>query len=401
MPIYYCRVLDARGRTNTFVREAASEEVLIRELNKEDIFPLEVRQATEAPKKSARRKKFSRAAVIEFTDTISMLLASGLTFKDSLEVAQTIFLKGEVNRMVAHLLEQIRKGGAISDAIAGLGAELPPIYRGFVRIGEKIGSLEEAFKQLAIYLGEDRKVRDKLASSLIYPVLVLGVAVVGITGIVIFVLPRVQAMFQQLGAALPARLSSMISLFHWAALILGLLVAGVAVAIALLSVLRRSNPKLALSLDRLVLRLPIYGRVKYLREILNLLFALEMLTGGGFSVEDALAESANVTTNEAFRAGLAMARESIVRGENLSAAFLGNPVFSSRIGRWVAVGERAGQVEQVFGQLRRYYQAEIEKWSSRFMNLVEPVLILAVGVIIFFIIIVFITPIFSIYEGLL
>jgi type II secretory pathway component PulF len=65
------------------------------------------------------------------------------------------------------------------------------------------------------------------------------------------------------------------------------------------------------------------------------------------------------------------------------------------------VGERAGQVEQVFGQLRRYYQAEIEKWSSRFMNLVEPILILAVGVIIFLIIIVFITPIFSIYEGLL
>ncbi len=136
----------------------------------------------------------------------------------------------------------------------------------------------------------------------------------------------------------------------------------------MLSGLRRSNPRLALALDRLVLRLPIYGRMKYLREILNLLFALEMLTAGGFSVEDALSEAAKVTSNQAFRDGLNVARDSIVRGENLSAAFLGNPVFSSRIGRWVAVGEKAGQVEQVFGQLRRYYQAEIEKWSSRFMR---------------------------------
>jgi type II secretory pathway component PulF len=401
MPIYNCRVVDARGRTSSFMREAASEEVLIRELNKEDIFPLEVRQAEEAPRQAARRRRFSRAAVIEFTETVSVLLASGLTFRDALEVAQTIFLKGEINRMVAHLLEQIRKGASVTDAVAGLGEGLPPLYRGFIRIGEKIGSLEEAFKQLAAYLGEDRKVRDKLASSLIYPIMVLGVAFVGIAGIVIFVLPRIQAMFQQLGAALPARLSSALGLFRGAVLGGGLLLAGALAAVLVLSALRRSNPALALALDRLVLRLPVYGRVRYLREILNLLFALEMLTAGGFSVEDALGESAEVTGNQAFRAALTKARESIVGGENLSAAFLSSAVFSSRIGRWVAVGERAGQVEQVFGQLRRYYQVEIEKWSSRFMNLVEPILILGVGLVIFLVIIFFIMPIFSIYEGIL
>ena len=401
MPIYYCRVVDARGKTSSFVREAASEEVLIRELNKEDIFPLEVRQAVETSPKAERGRRFSRGAVIEFTDTISVLLASGLTFRDALEVAQTIFLKGEINRMVAHLLEQIRKGAAVSDAVAGLGSGLPPIYNGFVRIGEKIGSLDDAFKQLAVYLGEDRKIRDKLSSSLIYPVLVLGVAVVGIIGIVTFVLPRIQTMFQQLGAAMPARLTSTLGLLRGAIYAGGGLLAAALVAVLVLSSLRRSNPRLALTLDRLVLRLPIYGRMKYLREILNLLFALEMLTTGGFSVEDALAEAAKVTSNQAFRDGLNVARDSIVRGENLSAAFLGNPVFSSRIGRWVAVGEKAGQVEQVFGQLRRYYQAEIEKWSSRFMDLAQPVLILGVGVVIFLIIIFFIMPIFSIYEGLL
>jgi type II secretory pathway component PulF len=401
MPIYYCRVVDARGRTSSFVREAATEEVLIRELNKEEVFPLEVRRAVESSPKAARGRKFSRGAVIEFTETISVLLGSGLTFRDALEVAQTIFRKGEINRMVAHLLEQIRKGAAVSDAVAGLGAGLPPIYHGFVRIGEKIGSLDDAFKQLAVYLGEDRKIRDKLASSLIYPVLVLGVAAVGIVGLVTFVLPRIQSMFQQLGAAMPARLSSSLALLRGALYAGGAVIAVALVSVLALSLLRRSNPRLALAVDALVLRVPLYGRMRYLREILNLLFALEMLTAGGFSVEDALAEAAKVTSNLAFREGLNVARESIVRGENLSAAFLGNPVFSSRIGRWVAVGEKAGQVEQVFGQLRRYYQAEIEKWSSRFMDLAQPVLILGVGVVIFLIIIFFIMPIFSIYEGML
>jgi len=158
--------------------------------------------------------------------------------------------------------------------------------------------------------------------------------------------------------------------------------------------------RLAETLDALVLRLPLIGRMRFLREMLNLLFALEMLTAGGFTVEDALAEAGEVVGNRALRAALARVREAIVRGENLSAAFLANPVFTPRVGRWIAVGERIGQVEQVFGQLRRHYQGEIEKWSTGFMNLVEPVLILTVGVIIFVIVIVVVMPIFSIYEGL-
>ncbi len=401
MPIYYCRTVDSKGRPSSVIREAVSEEVLVRELNKEDIFPVEIREGSEAPKPAARRKRFSYAAVLEFTETITMLLASGLTFRDALEVSQTIFVKGEINQIVVHLLEEVRRGGSVYDAIEGLGGAFPPIYRGFVRIGEKIGSLEEAFKQLGGYLTEDRRVRDKLATSLIYPTLVLAVAVLGITGIVIFVLPKVQGMFAELGAALPARLVSMTRLLRSAVLFGGLLLGAAVTGAVLLAVLRRGNEALAEKLDRLVLRLPVIGRARYLREMLNLLFALEILTGGGFTVEDALAESTKIVGNRALRSGLQQARDAIVRGGNLSAAFLANPVFSSRIGRWIAVGERAGQVEQVFGQLRRYYQGEMEKWSSRFMNLVEPVLILVVGVIIFVIIIFFITPVFSIYEGLL
>jgi type II secretory pathway component PulF len=89
----------------------------------------------------------------------------------------------------------------------------------------------------------------------------------------------------------------------------------------------------------------------------------------------------------------------VLKGESLSAAFLQTPVFSERIGRWIAVGERSGDSGQVFAQLRRYYQGEIEKWSSRFMTLIEPVLILFVGAVILAMILFFVTPLFSIYKG--
>ena len=118
-------------------------------------------------------------------------------------------------------------------------------------------------------------------------------------------------------------------------------------------------------------------------------------------MEDALEQAAATAGNRAFRAGLLECRARVLKGENLSTAFLQTPVFSERIGRWVAVGERSGHIEQVFAQLRRYYQGEIEKWSARFMSLIEPALILLVGAVILALILFFVTPIFSIYEGLL
>ena len=318
MASYECRVIDTRGHARTMVREAASEELLLRELNREELSPLRIRAAAVAGAAGGSRRRFSRAAVLEFTDSVGLLLSSGLTFKDSLEVAQGIFLKGEIAAMVTHLLGQIRKGGTVADAIAGLGTGLPPIYRGFIRIGERTGSLEEAFKQLAAYLAEDKRLRDRISGSLTYPVLVLGAAVVGIVGIVTFVLPRVRLLFEQLGTALPARLSAMLGVVRTAGIAAGVLLAAGAVAVILLAVLRRGNPRLAERLDRIVLGLPLVGRMRFLREMLNLLFAMEMLTAGGFTVEDALAQTAEVTSNRALRAALGTGpRGGRARGQSL------------------------------------------------------------------------------------
>jgi type II secretory pathway component PulF len=401
MPIFRCRVVDRKGRTSVFVREALSEAALILELNREEIFPLEVVESREESSSPPKLKKLSRPAVLELASTLALLLSSGLTFRDCLEVAQTTFLKGPVNQLVSRLLEEIRKGRSLSQALEELQGGFPPLFKAFIRIGEKIGSLEATFKQLVTFLTDLQKLRDRLVSSLIYPALVVGVAVVGIGGIVTIVLPRVEQMFRELGGLLPVRIESMIRFLNGSLIAVGILVAVALLSGFVMFLIRRRNPTAASRLDRLLLRIPLLGRITYLAEMMNLTFALETLCGGGFSVEEALQEAATVVANRAIRAGVLEVREALIKGVSLSVAFRENPVFSPRIGRWVAVGERSGQVEQVFAQLRRFHQGEMEKWTSRFMNLIEPALILLVGVLILFIVFFFITPIFSIYEGLL
>jgi len=400
MPVFYCRVVDEKGKTAEFVRETVSEEILIRELSADKLFPLVIEEAAPYARKAGRKIKYPKNLIIEFTDTLSLLLASGLIFKEALEIAQTIFTKGKMNSLTVSLLEKIKKGTSFHDALEDFGDSFPPIYKGMVKVGEKVGSLEHAFKGLSLYLTEEKKLKEKLIGSMIYPAMILSVAFVGLIILVLFILPRIKGIFIQLGSQLPQRIESITHMMTV------LIIAGIA-CVALLVILfavffliRKIGGKMAERLDRILLKIPILGHIMSLRESLNFLFAMETLTGGGFSVEDSLLEAGNVVDNRALRSGILQTREKILRGDALSTAFMENAIFSERLCRWIHIGEKSGNIEKAFAQLRIYYQGEVERWSSRFMNLIEPVLILSVGVIIFLFIIFFVMPIFTIYGSL-
>ena len=400
MPVFYCKVVDDKGKTAEFIRETSSEEILIRELSADRLFPIVIERAGTREVKAKGKKRFPKNLIIEFTDTLALLLSSGLIFKEALEVAQAVFQKGRLNRLAATLLDKIKKGISFHEALEEFGSSFPPLYRGMVKVGEKVGSLEQAFKGLSLYLTEEKKLKEKFIGSLMYPAMVLSVAFVGIFILIFFILPRIKGIFTQLGSQLPQRIESITRVLNV------LIIAGVAgmafllVLCAAVYLIRKTGGSMAERLDRLILRVPVLGHIRSLRESLNFLFAMETLTGAGFAVEDALLEAGNVVGNRALRSGIFTVRDKILRGEALSAAFMENAVFPERLSRWVHVGEKSGNIEKAFAQLRSYYQGEVERWSTRFMNLIEPVLILMVGAIIFLFIIFFVMPIFTIYGSL-
>lgn len=398
MPIYKCKVVDKSGKTSDFIQEALSEEIVIRELSSQGFFPLQVIETGKEEKKPGKKKVLTRKTVMELTDTLSLLLSSGFTLKDSLEVAQTIFIKGPVNNVIVMLLEKIKKGKTFHNSLDDFGKSFPPLYKGLVNVGEKAGMLGPSFKRLSIYLKTENELRDKLINSMMYPILVLGVACVGIITMIVFVFPRISGIFAQLDSVMPRRMQLMIELMNKGLVIGSFVIAAAFIAVVVLIVIHRKQGSAAMRLDRFLLRAPVIGKIRFLKEGLNFLFAMETLTGGGFSVEDSLETSSGAVKNLALRAAILDARERIMRGENLSEAFSNNDIFPEKFVKWFSIGEKSGQIDRAFSQLREYYQNQLEKWFSHFVNLIEPVLILIVGVFIFLIIIFFILPIFSIYE---
>jgi len=396
---YRCRVSDSAGEITHLVRESSTEESLLSELASEGRFPLSVQIVRDEPAGGGRR--FSRRTVLDLTDTLSIMIDSGLSVKDSLELCRTVFPSGEAGRLVSLLSSRIRKGGTFHSVVDELSGSFPPVYRGLVRIGERLGSLEQVLRQLSRYLNEDRKLRDKLLGSLLYPLLVVAVAVLGVIAILVVVFPRLRAVLGAFGTAsaggIDALFGSISTSFIAAGAVLFLVAAVVAVTLGI----RSRDGGAARAVDRFLLRLPLVGPAIRDTNLFLFFFALQILAASGVPVEQALCEGAAVLSNHALRAGTHAMKGRLEVGEHLSAAFLAQPLFPERIGRWVAIGERVGSIERVFGELKTYYQAELEKWTTRFMNLIEPSLIILVGAGVLYLVATFIIPIFSLFGSIL
>ncbi|HEQ72062.1 MAG TPA: hypothetical protein ENN69_06195, partial [Spirochaetia bacterium] len=276
-----------------------------------------------------------------------------------------------------------------------------PLYRGLVRIGEKIGSLDLIFSRLARYLAENKKIKERIVGALIYPLIIFVLILGGIVAMTFFVFPIIGNLFSQFGPEQVAAIQSRLLLYN---VVMGVLLSTAVlsgIGVAILGGVRRRGGNAGVAIDRLLLKLPLAGRIILYRESMNFLFAMETLTGSGYSIESALTESAHVLKNQALKQAVLKIRERIVRGDSIAEAFQEEKVFPERISQWLYVGERSGQVEKVFAQLSGYYQGEIDKWATRFMAWIEPALMLFVGAFVFIFVVLFILPLFSMYGTIL
>ncbi len=231
--------------------------------------------------------------------------------------------------------------------------------------------------------------------------MVLGVAVMSAVLIVVVLFPRLRDIFGQIGQGMAGKVESLMSSLAMSFSILGALLAAAVALCAAALWMRKRGGRPAIRIDSFLLRVPLVSSFLIQRELLSFAFAMETLTASGVGIEEALSEGADSVGNTALKEEITGIREKVIRGEHLSTAFSESALFPTRIARWVAIGERVGHVEKVFGQLRVYYQQEVEKWINRLMTLIEPAFIVVLGILIILFVVFFIVPIFSMYGNIL
>jgi len=395
---FVCRVMNAEGKRSVLHREAPHEEAVIRDLNQEGFLILAVAQAS--GDSDGDTAKLKPAVVLEFTQILATLTANGLPLKEALTLAKRLGGK-TVAPLLSDVEGRVAKGSSLFDALNVWKSSFSPLYLGLIRIGEKTGDLSSIFQQLTSYLAGQRALRDKTVNSLVYPAFVLGIALIGSILLLTVVLPGLTGMVSSLNAQAAAAYQINVTRFQITGGAFLLFLAGIAVSIVLALNHRAADPKWALRVDALLLRVPLLRA--FIRSQFGFHFAFSMVTllNTGYPLEEALEESSWVVGNRRFREGLLHAREDVIKGIALSQALRSEKVFPEVLVGWVSVGEGAQDLVKSFAQVRMFYEREIDKLFSRFMNLVEPSLIVGVGLILLIMILNFITPVFTMMGSLL
>ncbi|MCL2762100.1 MAG: type II secretion system F family protein [Treponema sp.] len=400
MPYYRCTIVTPAGKKTTLIKESTNEHELATSFNDSEHILVKYTQIADSAIMYSK-KNYSRSIILEFTEIMTSLLKSGLTVQDAIALCTSIATDPKTVWLCKSLLKALQNGLPLHEALKMHSPSFSSLYQSLIKLGEQTGSVTAVFERMSVYLRNEKKIRGKIGNVIWYPLMVLCAAIVGSTAIIAFIMPRMVEVFAafRVGADQDAVIElARVYRSIWVSAVTFILLVTATIGFALL---RKYSSRFSYFSDYMLLKLPLFGVYIKAIQTMDFSFAMEMLTGSGINIHTALRETAVVVRNRAYGKALTEVHSMLLKGEQLSRVFGLYKEFPSYISTWIAVGERTGAVGPVFTQIRQYFQEDVDRMSEKLMNLLEPCLILAVGIIVLIMIVQFILPLFSLYGRLL
>lgn len=379
--------------------EAASQDVAARELRNQGLVLLSLNtgKSEAAPARAFRRSDFGRTQVLSFTSELAVLLRAGLPIDRALKVLIDMSATDAARSVLEELLATVKGGKGLSQALQARPDLFDEFYVSMVRSGEASGSLAEVLGRLSAQLERAREVRSGVVSALIYPAILAVVALISVLVMLGFVVPQFEALFADMGEALPLLTVMVINSGEaiknngiWLVLL------GAAVIYGARRWLR--TPVGKAWLDHKLLALPVLGQVVFKYEIARFSRTMGTLLGSGVSLLQSLKIAVYTVGNEDVRQALTALAPEVKRGGRISRALAEADMFSPMMIQMVRVGEESGQLDSMLLELARVYDDEVSAGVKRSLTLLEPVLILGMGGMIGFIIVAILMGILSVND---
>lgn len=339
-----------------------------------------------------------KADVLLFTQTMHSLLSSFLPLQSALAVCKEVLTGKAEKKFTAKVLKKVNEGKKFSNALSDEKL-FPLLYVSLVSIGEESGTLPQVFGHLATYLNGKRNMKRKIIQALLYPALVLATAIAVVFILTIFVLPRLEGIFEvftnssenietQLNKIKAGSFVSIIILFGFMAILTACLAA------------RRLNAKAALAIDSVILRIPLIKDFAMTMQMHDFSFAMKLLTQTHFPLLKSLAYAKNVLSNIRVQKAVESACKRIACGKGVGKAFEDEKVFPEYLTAWIKIAEENGEAAEAFSQIFNYYQNESENLLTSITQAAEPVFILITGAVIIAVIAQFVIPVFNFLGAL-
>lgn len=343
------------------------------------------------------RRTASRRDVAVMTRELATLVQAGLPLDRSLEILMELSGEGVVARLIEGILERVRSGASLADAMAGQDGVFPRFYLSMIQAGEAGGTLDVVLARLSDFMERAHATQASVRSALIYPVILLVMAILAIVILLSVVVPQFRPMFDDAGAALPVSTQIVVGLgdafeaYWWLMAI---------VAALLGAVLRWQLKRDAFRhrWDRALLALPLLGDLIVKVEVARFARTLGTLVGNGVSLLGALSLATNTVGNAALAHELREVADSVKQGRNLTEPLMKSGLFPKLAIHLTRVGEETGQLESMLLKVAEIYDKEVERAIERMLALLVPALTIVLGLVIAGIIGSIMAAILSVYQ---
>lgn len=401
MGAFEYQALDSAGRTRKGVASGDTARQVRQQLRASGLTPLSVADVDQpmphAGRRPTRRSRIKVTALAVLTRQFATLLGSGLTVEESLNALIQQSDAHQVKSTLTGIRAMVMEGGSLADALATYPRSFPEIYHASVAAGEQSGRLDEVLERLADYTEARQGLQQRLGVALMYPTFLTVVAIVIVSALVAYVVPKVVQVFEDTGQTLPVLTRILIAISEfiqaYGLLMLG---AGVVTAIALALIFRQANAQYYL--HRAILMMPGLRRFARGANTARMARTLAIMVGSGVPLLSAMRASAGVLSNRVMHRAMTTAAGEVAEGVGVSRALGRSGYFPPLLVQMVASGETSGRLDVMLDKAAIATERELESRIAVLVGLFEPVMILLMGGVVLIIVLAILLPIFDLNQ---
>lgn len=334
-----------------------------------------------------------------FTTQLSTLQDAGLPIVRSIKILEGQMKPGTLKNTLGAVAEDVESGSTFSESLGKHPKIFDKLYVNMVRAGEMGGILDTILRRLASFMEKSQKLRKRLMGAMVYPAAVLSVAGLILILIMLLVVPQFQKIFLDLGVPLPAITKMLIAASEnlstgWIFILLG--IAGIVFAYKAIA----SNKSGKMIMDRMILSLPVFGDIVRKSSISRFTRTLGTLISSGVAILEALAIVKNAIGNQVIARAITAVHESIREGESIAEPLAQSGEFDDIVVNMIDVGEETGELDKMLVKIADNYDEEVDVLIGSMVSLLEPIMIIFMGLVIGFIVIALFVPLIALVQKL-
>jgi len=382
---------DKRGARIKGRSLAPDEQTLRAELRRQGVAPSKIRKQ----RQGRRGGKVNPGDIAVFSRQLATMLAAGIPMVQAFEIVGAGNEKPAMQKLVLDVKADVEGGTSLHEALGKHPLYFDDLYVSLVEAGEQAGALESLLDKIATYKEKTEALKKKVKKALFYPAAVLAVAVIVTIVLLVFVIPQFEALYKGFGANLPAFTQFVIhvsEVVQHDGFFIAMVVGG---AIWAFFYFKKRSKAMREFLDRMILKVPVIGPILNKAAIARYARTLSTMFAAGVPLVEALDSVAGATGNIVYENAVLKMRDEVSTGQRLQRAMENTGLFPNMVNQMIAVGEESGSLDEMSGKVATFYEAEVDNAVDAMSSLLEPLIMVVLGVLVGGLVIAMYLPIFK------